>query len=219
MPRLVSTREDDVSVPYGSLAAGMNSRQIVTAGTVITLNDDEYAALSETAIYDGVTSPNGVLNDHGPVLDAGVEGVQVAVRAPDVPPASGAAEDIFTVDGGQVQVLAFYGMVTVAIPNESIDFDLDFDADSGAPGDFDIATTVAVDQDAAGQFYSLPFISGGTLLNDASNVNLATPYTFPAGDIVLTVSGGGTIGTSARVTWVAVWRPLEDGATLAATSL
>jgi hypothetical protein len=137
-------------------------------------------------------------------------------RATALPPASGASQDLFTVDGGQVLLIGLVGYVTVAIPNESIDFDLALDPDDGG-SDVVLATLLAVDNSAIGSFFSLNTTGGGALvasLDISRNARLAAPILLDPGDIKLNVAGGGAIGTTARVRWDAVYVPWDDEATL-----
>lgn len=142
----------------------------------------------------------------------GVAGVFVA-RTADVP----ASEDLFSVTG-RVLITSFHGHVTVAIPNESIDFDVDFDPDDGG-SDVALASTLVVDADAAGTWYTLNPTAGGALVEEldaAYGVALEAPIALTAGDIKLVVSGGGTVGTAARVAWGLTYIPLSaDGAVVA----
>lgn len=137
-----------------------------------------------------------------------------------LPPATGASEDLFTVDTGQVLLTGFLGYVTVAIPNVSLDFDLAHDPDDGG-SDVVLATLLAVDNDPVGTFYTLNTTAGGALvegLDVAYNARLATPILLDPGDLKLNVAGGGAVGTTARVRWDATWVPWDDGATLTAVA-
>lgn len=141
-----------------------------------------------------------------------------ALRAAALPPATGVSADLFTIDGGPIVLTGFYGYVSVAIPNDSLDFDLAHDPDDGG-SDTALATLLAVDAAAAGTFLHLNATAGGALVaavDVAYNVRLATPIVLDSGDIKLNVAGGGAIGTTARVSWGALWVPLVDSATLAA---
>lgn len=135
-------------------------------------------------------------------------------RAAALPPATGASEDLFSITG-QILITSFFGFVTAAIPNVSLDFDLALDPDDGG-SDVALATLLAVDNTATGTWFTLNPTTGGALLSDvdvSDSIVLATPYAAVAGDIKLNVAGGGAIGTTARVTWGMTWLPLSvDGA-------
>ncbi len=140
-------------------------------------------------------------------------------RTAALPPASGASQDLFTIDGGHALLVAFWGRVTVAIPNDSIDFDIDWDPDSGG-ADVPLATLLAVDNQAAGTFYSLNTTAGGALVGSSDisrNARLAAPILLPPGDIRLDVAGGGAIGTTARVEWSLAYIPWDAAVTVAAS--
>lgn len=146
----------------------------------------------------------------------GVAGVFVA-RTAAVPPASGESADLFSITG-QVLVTSFFGRVSVAIPNESIDFDLALDPDDGGT-DVALATALAVDNTAVGTWLTLNPTAGGALvaeLDAAYGLALENPIAMDAGDIKLNVAGGGAIGTAARVHWGLTYIPLSaSGAVVA----
>jgi hypothetical protein len=147
-----------------------------------------------------------------------VLGIQVT-RTAALPPASGSSVDLFSIDGGAVLLTAFYGYVTVAIPNVTISFALDLDPDDGG-SNVALASALSAQADAAGTYYRLNTTTGGALVDSGLNVGtgiaLATPLALDAGDIMLTSSAGGAIGTAARVKWVAGYVPLDNGARLTA---
>lgn len=146
-----------------------------------------------------------------------VLGTQV-VRSAALPPATGQSADLFSIDGGAVLLTGFYGYVTVAIPNVSLDFDLALDPDDGG-SDVVLATLLAVDNKPAGTYLRLNTTAGGGLvdsLNVAYGAALAVPIALDAGDIKLNVAGGGAVGTTARVKWVAAYVPLDAGSRLTA---
>jgi hypothetical protein len=141
-----------------------------------------------------------------------------ALRSAALPPATGVSEDLFTVDSGPVVLLGFYGYVSVAIPNVSLDFDLALDPDDGG-SDSVLASLLAVDNTAVGTFLTLNTTAGSALVAEvdvAYKARLATPIVLDVGDIKLNVAGGGAVGTTARVSWGAFWVPLTDAATLVA---
>lgn len=146
-----------------------------------------------------------------------VLGIQVT-RSTALPPATGVSADLFSVDGGQVLLTGFFGYVTVAVPNVSLDFDLALDPDDGGT-DVVLASLLAVDNKPAGTYLRLNTTAGGALvdsLNVAYGAALAVPIALDAGDIKLNVAGGGAIGTTCRVKWVAHYVPLDASARLTA---
>jgi hypothetical protein len=135
-------------------------------------------------------------------------------RAEALPPATGVSEDLFSIVG-QVLITGFYGLVTAAIPNVSLDFDLALDPDDGG-SDVALATLLAVDNVASGTWLVLNATTGGALVagvDVSDGMVLAKPLALETGDIKLNVAGGGAIGTTARVAWGMTWLPLSaDGA-------
>jgi hypothetical protein len=139
-------------------------------------------------------------------------------RAAALPPADSATDDLFSVDDGAVILTGFVGYVTSALPAASIDFDIDLDPDDGG-SDVALASTLVCDSDPIGTYYTLNTTAGGALvatLDVAYNAILATPIVLDPGDIKLSTSGGGAIGTTARVRWAAMWLELDAGASLTA---
>lgn len=147
---------------------------------------------------------------------ADILGVSVQ-RTAAVPPASGASVDLFSTTG-KVLLTSFWGLVTAAIPAESIDFDLALDPDDGG-SDVALATVIAVDSAAVGTWLVLNSTTGGALVVDldvSDGLILAAPLALTTGDIKLNVAGGGTIGTTARVSWGLTYLPVSvDGAVVA----
>jgi hypothetical protein len=132
-------------------------------------------------------------------------------RTAALPPATGGTVDLFHVTG-QVLLLGFYGYVSVAVPNVSLDFDLALDPDDGG-SDVVLASLLAVDNHSSGYWYTLNPTAGGALvatLDVSYGVRLATPIALDPGDIKLNVAGGGAIGTTCRVGWGALWVPLSN---------
>lgn len=144
---------------------------------------------------------------------------QYVERAAALPPATGVSADLFSVDGGAVLVTGFYGLVTVAIPNVSLDFDIAHDPDSGG-SDVALASLLAVDNLGVGNFLVLNATIGSALVNklDAGiGAVLPNPVELTKGDIKLNVAGGGTVGTTARVKWGLWYVPIEAGAVITAS--
>jgi hypothetical protein len=105
-----------------------------------------------------------------------------------------------------------YGLVTVATPNEVLSFDLALDPDDAA-SDVALGTAVSVQNKAANTWIALPTAIGGALTTRfevIGNTGLVTPLALAAGDIKLNTTGGGAIGTAARVSWAVMWLPLSD---------
>ncbi len=139
-------------------------------------------------------------------------------RATAVPPASGASVDLFSVTGGPILVQGFVGEVTVVMPSDSIDFAIAHDPDGGG-SNVVLATALVCDADAVGTFYVLNDTFGGALVTSTDrilNAALEEPFAVGVGDILLTVSGGGTIGTTARVKWSLWYTPLASGVAVVA---
>lgn len=131
--------------------------------------------------------------------------------------ASGATDDLFSVDGGAVWLLGLVGIVTTAL-GANTDLDIDFDPDDGG-SNVALSSTLVADSDVTGTIYAMNSTNGGAVVagtDVAYNGLLADPVLLTAGDILLTVTGGG--GGTGVIDWYAIWLPLEDGATLTAAA-
>lgn len=140
------------------------------------------------------------------------------IRSAALPPATGVSADLFSIDGGSVLITSFYGYVSVAIPNVSLDFDLALDPDDGGT-DVVLASLLAVDNVATGTYLQLNTTAAGALVASvdvAYNARLATPIVMDVGDIKLNVAGGGAVGTTARVRWGLTYISLDDTARVVA---
>lgn len=134
MPHIVTTTAANVSVPYQpSLASGLNSRNIVTSGTVVTLNDFEFAALSPTAFT------SGLLLDGGDTTVVGAVGIKVARLAANLPQT--ATGDLFAISGGRVTIVNIVGTVTTLIQTQVTTLKLVYTPTGGAVTDICLATT------------------------------------------------------------------------------
>lgn len=128
-----------------------------------------------------------------------------------------ADQDLFSVDGGSVLLLGFWGEVTTAIGGGSQDLAVVFDPDDGGANVVlaDTATPLAVDADPTGTIYTLNPTAAGDLVattDVAYNAILSTPILLTEGDIVLDVTGT----EAGSVKWTALWIAAEAGAALTA---
>ena len=136
-------------------------------------------------------------------------------RATALPPASGAATTIFTVGGGLVRVTGFLGLVTVAVP-AAFDYTINFDPTLGG-SNIDLGALLEVDSDPAGTFYLFNDTLAGALVAStdiAGEAALEQPFILQNGNIVWTVAGGGTQGTTCRVRWDIWYVPIDDAAVI-----
>jgi hypothetical protein len=142
-----------------------------------------------------------------------------AIRTAALPPATGTSQDLFSVDAGSVLLLGFWGHVDVAIPNVVLSFDLAHDPDDGT-SDVALATATSVQNKGIGTYATLNSTAGGALVVSAVDVaygvRLAVPIALDAGNIKVNSTGGGAIGTTARVSWGAIWVPLSNTGVLTA---
>jgi hypothetical protein len=69
--------------------------------------------------------------------------------------------------------------------------------------------------------YTLNPTFGGVLIEEldvADGFFLENPYVLGPGDIVLGVTGAGSIGTTARIQWDLIYLPIDSGATVSASA-
>lgn len=145
-----------------------------------------------------------------------VYGVTV-LRDAALPPATGTSDDLFSTTG-LVAITAFWGYVTAAIPNESLDWDIALDPDDGG-SDVALATLLAVDNSGVGTWFALNTTGGGALTAGTDviyNALLNYPIALNTGDIKLNCAGGGAIGTTARVKWGVAYVPLSNDGSVTA---
>ncbi len=205
MARNVVTTTTNVNLPYQpSATSGLNSQTIVASGTLVTLNDAEYAALSSTAFTSGI------------LLDGGdPTGAAGAFVTKSISPTA-ATVDLFTVTG-RVKVLELFGRVTTAMDATVTTIKPVFDATVTASVT-DLAGTVAVTSDALGQLYSIVGVaatgtteSAGVYLLPAAKL-AAEGIILPAGKIQMT----GSAANAGVIEWTVVYVPVSTGASIVA---
>jgi hypothetical protein len=143
---------------------------------------------------------------------------KTVLRDAALPPATGASVDLFTIDGGTVVLTGFLGRVTVAIPNEVLSFAISLDPDDGG-ADVVLASATSVQNLGVGTYLRFNTAAGSALVaatGRAYGFNLAVPIALDPGDLKLSVTGGGAIGTTARVNWVASYAVIDPDARLVA---
>lgn len=131
--------------------------------------------------------------------------------------ASGASDDLFSVDDGAVLILNLYGIVETALPADT-DLDVEFDPDDGGTN-VTLASTLVADSDPTGTTYTLNGTFGGALVAglDAQDGDAGGSVLIAdSGDIVLASSGGGAGGGS--IHWYLIYVPLETGASVSASA-
>lgn len=128
----------------------------------------------------------------------------------------GAQADLFVVTGA-VQVLSIVGVVTTAIPSESIDLSLRVKATVAL-----LCIATVADGDVVGTVYTVTSTVGDTLCGgiapDAGHAALAGDngvFIVNGDTIELLVAGGGTGGTGV-INWTILYIPLDDNAVVRA---
>ncbi len=121
--------------------------------------------------------------------------------------------DIFSISG-RIILLGLIGHVSVAVPANH-DYSLFFDPDNG-DGNVTLGSTLVADSDPAGTYYTLPTAAAGVLVATTNRADAALEMmiVLDAGDIVWTVAGGGSVGTTTRVAWDLFYVPLDADATV-----
>lgn len=134
MPHIVTTNAANVSLPYQpSFVSGLNSRTIVASGTVVTLNDFEFAALSPTAFT------SGTLLDGGDTSVIDTVGVRVNRAAANLPQST--TGDLFSISGGRVTIINIIATITTVVQTQATTLKLVYTPTGGSVGDITAATT------------------------------------------------------------------------------
>src|SRR5690349_13750099 len=175
MPHIVTTNAANVALPYQpSINSGLNSRTIVASGTVVTLNDYEFAALSSTAFTSGTLLDGGNVNADG--------SVQVS-RAGAVLPQT-ATGNIFAV-AGRVRIKSLIGEVTVVLTATATNLKVGFDP-TGADPNTDLSANLVVTSDPVGTLYSTVGVAGTATKESALTHMILPANNLPAEGVVLT---------------------------------
>lgn len=209
MPHIVTTNAANVSLPYQpSFVSGLNSRTIVASGTVVTLNDFEFAALSATAFTSGTLLDGGNVNPDG----------QVSVARATAALPQTATGNIYTVTG-RVLVRRIIGEVTTVLTATATNLKVGFDP-TGADANTDLSANLVVTSDPVGTLYTIVGVAAtatkesGTTHMVLPAVNLPTEgIVLTTGVITLTTDASNTTG---RVKWDLDYLPLVAGSTVVA---
>jgi hypothetical protein len=181
---------------------------IAATGTVVTLNDFEYASLSPTAFA------SGSLLDGGDVKPDG----QVSVpRATAILPQT-ATGNIFTVTG-RVLLRRLIGEVTTVLTATATNLKVGFDP-TGADPNTDLSANLVVTSDPVGTLYSMVGVAATATKESALTHAILPANNIPLEGIVLT-TGVITLTTDASnatgsVKWDLDYTPLIAGSTVVA---
>lgn len=145
------------------------------------------------------------------------------VLAATGPPAQGVASktavavtggplSLFTVAGGEVRIIQFYGIVSTVIGGTVTTIRIT----NVVPGtDTDLCSAVAITNAAVGSLLDVPLTGAAMRVSTGQGAVLAAGSAFIVNDgtLSVTVASGGTTGA---VDWYCVWQPLTAGATVVA---
>jgi hypothetical protein len=125
---------------------------------------------------------------------------------------NGAGQDIFSVEGGNIELRGFYGEIMVAIDGASTAA-ISFDVDEAAALDTALGSATGnLNTYIAGRMFTLPVAAGALTVSGtcgAAPINVVPNYILPPGDIVLTTTAATTLGT---VRWSLWYVPVDPGA-------
>lgn len=209
MSRIVTTGAANVAVPYQpSLASGLNSRTIVASGTVVTLNDFEYAALSSTAFTSGALVDGGNVNADG--------SVSVARATAQLPQTT--TGNIYTITG-RILVKRLIGEVTTVLTATATNLRVVFDP-TGADAATNLSADLAVTSDPVGTLYSIVGVAA-TATKESGTTHMILPannlplegIVLTAGVLALTTDASNTTG---RVKWDLDYIALTSDSTVVA---
>jgi hypothetical protein len=129
---------------------------------------------------------------------------------------TGSTDDLFTVAGGAIEIISFFGQVTTIIAGAPGNVSINVNATEGATHDLDFTAVVALADNLFGDVIKFDALSGGENTAEATvNTGAGIPLSWfcPAGVIEQTLSSTGT----GNVTWFMTFRPLETGVTVVAS--
>ena len=123
-----------------------------------------------------------------------------------------AVKTAFTVAGGAIEILSYFGQCTVIFGSPS-DFTIGIDAGAGTAYDGDFCTTVDCDGVIAGGTLRLLHADAETVLDIASKENAGSPLSIfcPAGNIIHTHTSA-----TGAANWYMTFRALDSGVTVVA---
>lgn len=209
MPHIVTTNAANVSLPWQpSLVAGLNSRTIVASGTVVTLNDFEFAALSPTAFT------SGALLDGGDTSLGGTVGVKVTRAAANLPQT--ATGNIFSVAGGRVWIVNLIATVTTIVQAQATLLKVVYTPSGGSVGDLTANTT-----DWTGAAVGTQFVAKLNTIADVLT-KVTTQVTLPAAEAqqpqiqlgIGTISVTTAASSTGQARWDIWYIPVDAGATV-----
>jgi hypothetical protein len=206
MARTVVTAAANVALPYQpSGTSGLNSRTIVASGTLVLLNDAEFAALSATA-FSG-----GTLLDGGDPTAGGGSYVTKSLSP------SNATVDLFNVSG-LVRIRDIVGRVTTVMSGTATTVKLAFDATVTAAVT-DLAAANTTTSDPLGTLYSLVGDAAATAAAESAGIYLLTGAHIGANGIILPAGKIQMVGTAANtgvIEWTVVYQAIASGAVITA---
>ena len=139
---------------------------------------------------------------------------QHAARPTDTLPATG-DEALFTITGGRILLVQIIGEVTTVIQTQTNNTKLKFNP-TATGADTDICATLNISADAVGTLYGITGTIGDAMIDGLLQLKgQVAPLILSEGDIELDCSATNT----GSVKWDVFYIPLDDGATVAATSV
>lgn len=121
---------------------------------------------------------------------------------------AGTSDDLFTVSGGRVEIVSFFGECTVSAgtPGSTYIF---IDATAGAEYDYNFSTSVSIDSLDGGDVIRFTNAIDQGVLGFTSNVGAGQTLSWfcPPGTIKLSTSSG----TAGTIIWYMTYRRLESG--------
>lgn len=125
-----------------------------------------------------------------------------------------ADQTLFTVTGGNVEILTLIGEVTVVIETQANASLIKFNP-TGTGADTDLCAALDITADAVGSMYSLTGTFADAMLDglwtSPTAQNLVIPVILAPGVIEFECAASNT----GEIQWFCVWRPIESGASLA----
>jgi hypothetical protein len=141
-------------------------------------------------------------NGDPPVLDQWIR----VTRATDTLPAT-TTETLFTISGGRIILKALIGEVTTAIQAQACNLSVNIDSDAGAADV--LASTLEINADAVGTYYSVEGDGTALIVAEGNGLTcLGNGTVLGAGIVTLTTSATNT----GSVKWDLYYQPLDPAA-------
>lgn len=183
---------------------------IITGNTIVCDEVSPDVAIVAAACYISGNTYTETIGIAG-TLDIGLEVGKVYTRTMSTV-MTGTTDQMFTVAGGNIEIISFFGQCTTAMASNPGDMTIEVDATDGTDYDNDFSTTVTIDTVGAGDLITFTSAVSEGVLTFVANQNAGNTLSWfcPPGEIEQLLTSTGT----GAVEWFMTFRPLEPGVTV-----